>query len=306
MMVLRALFVALVLCVSGWTQSTSPALDLPARIERQMRSQFVIQPEMKVIIGAFHPSGFPGYDAFTATFGANENKREYEFLLSADRKTMMRVFHVDLDKDPNLEIMKHISLTGRPTRGARDAKVVAVVYDDLECPFCARLHGTLFPGLLQEYGDRIQFVYKDFPLQDIHPWALHAAVDAGCLAAQSADAYWDFADYVHANQKLISGPKGSTGWNATLDRLTTAQGKKHNLDAPALQACVKAQDDTAVRASQQEGQQLGVVGTPEMFVNGRKVEGAPTIENLRASFDRALQDAGVAAPDSQSAATDKK
>jgi protein-disulfide isomerase len=219
---------------------------------------------------------------------------------------MMRVFHVDLDKDPNLEVMKHIDITGRPTRGAKDAKVVAVVYDDLECPFCARLHGMLFPTLLQEYGDRIQFIYKDFPLEDVHPWAVHAAVDAGCLAAQSADAYWDFADYVHANQKLVSGPKGSKGQNATLDRLTIAQGKKHTLDAAALQSCVKAQDEKAVRISQKEGEKMGVTATPEMFVNGRKVDGALPIENLRAAFDRAVQDAGLAATDQKASAAEAK
>jgi protein-disulfide isomerase len=305
MVALRALLMSLLLCLGCLAQANPPA-DLAAKIERQMRAQFVIQPERKVTVGPLRPSDFPGYQSLTVTFGANDNKQEFEFLLADDRKTMMRVFHVDLDKDPFLDVMKQIDVSGRPTRGAKDAKVVAVVYDDFECPFCARMHGMLFPTLFKEYGDRIQFIYKDFPLEDVHPWAVHAAVDAGCLAAQSADAYWDFADYVHANQKEISGPKGSVGQNATLDRLTTAQGKKHNLDATALQACVKAQDEKAVRASQKEGEKMGVSATPEMFVNGRKVDGALPIENLRAAFDRALQDAGLTPVEHKSTSADTK
>jgi protein-disulfide isomerase len=105
---------------------------------------------------------------------------------------------------------------------------------------------------------------------------------------------------------LVSGPKGSKGQNATLDRLTTAQGKKHNLDAVALQSCVRAQDEKAVRVSQKEGEKMGVSATPEMFVNGRKVDGALPIENLRAAFDRAIQDAGLAPTDQKASAGDAK
>ncbi|MBI3644462.1 MAG: thioredoxin domain-containing protein, partial [Acidobacteriales bacterium] len=188
--------------------------------------------------------------------------------------------------------------------GAKDAKVVAVNYDDFQCPFCARMHSALFPTLLKEYGDRVLFIYKDYPLDDIHPWAIHAAVNANCLAAQNADAYWDFADYVHGNQKVITNAKGPGARNATLDKLATAQGRKHNLDATKLQACVKAQDDKAVRASQKEGEKIGVSATPEMFVNGRKVDGALPIETLRAVFDNALRDAGVAPPEHKSASGD--
>jgi len=60
------------------------------------------------------------------------------------------------------------------------------------------MHQTLFPEIFKEYGDRVVFIYKDDPLSEIHPWAIHAAVDANCLAVQNVDAYWDFADYIHA------------------------------------------------------------------------------------------------------------
>ena len=53
---------------------------------------------------------------------------------------------LDLSKDPFAEVMKKIDVNGRPTRGNSEAKVVAVNYDDFECPFCSRMHQTLFPS----------------------------------------------------------------------------------------------------------------------------------------------------------------
>jgi protein-disulfide isomerase len=132
-------------------------------------------------------------------------------------------------------------------------------------------------------------------LEEIHPWAIHAAVDASCLLAQNNDAYWDYADYLHGNQESIKG-KGRDGWNPELDKLAMLQGQKHNLDATKLQACIKAQDDKSVRASMREGDLVGVDATPTMFVNGQKLDGAVPAEDVRIALDQALRDAGVAPP----------
>jgi protein-disulfide isomerase len=299
----RVLLVAFLACIGCAAQTSSPSpAEVTRLLEPKVRSIFSIPPQMKVIVSPLRPSEIPGYDALTVTFGEAENKRDFDFLLAKDNKTLLRVFHIDLNKDPYADVMKSIDVSGRPTRGAKDAKVVAVTYDDFQCPFCARMHAFLFPTLLEEYGDRILFIYKDFPLEDIHPWALHAAVNANCLAAQNIDGYWDFADYVHGHQKEINTAKGSSMQNAALDKLATAQGTKHNLDATRLQACIKTQDTTAVRVSQVEGQKLGLVATPQTFVNGRKIDGALPIEDLRAAFDNALRDAGVAPPEHKPAA----
>ena len=203
---------------------------------------------------------------------------------------------LDLSRDPFVEVMKKIDVSNRPTRGDAKAKVVAVNYDDFECPFCSRMHQTLFPQLLKEYGDRVTFIYKDFPLAEIHPWATHAAVNANCLAAQNKDAYWDFADYIHANQGEVNSEKSHDAQFAALDRIATTQGQKHSLDGPKLQACIKAQQDDAVKASVHEGEGLGIEATPTMFVNGEKVDGALPVGELRAVLDRALVQAGVPTP----------
>jgi len=163
---------------------------------------------------------------------------------------------------------------------------------------------------------------------------VHAAVDANCLSAQNNDAYWDYADYLHRNREEVNkeykekgraaanaatekhfkkddteaeyNEKGLAAANAALDKLATLQGEKHSLDGVKLQACIKAQDDKAVRASMKEGDQIGVSATPAMFVNGAKVDGALPIEKLRPILDRALLDAGVAIPDHKPASADAK
>ncbi len=210
----------------------------------------------------------------------------------------------DLTTDPYADTMKKIDVSGRPTRGNKDAKVTVVNYDDFECPFCSRMHSTLFPGLFKEYGDRVLFIYKDYPLEEIHPWAVHAAVNANCLASQNVDAYWDYADYLHGNQDSISNQKGADARNAELDKLATLQSQKHNLDAAKLQACIKAQDEKAVRASMHEGDAAGVEATPTMFVNGQKLDGALPAEDVRSALDQALKDAGVAPPEHKASATE--
>ncbi len=314
--------------------TTSAPPDVVRLLERQVRSTYSVPAEVRVNIGPLRPSEFPNYDALTITFVNDSKKQDFEFLLAKDRKTLLRMTRIDLTKDPYADVAKKIDVTGRPTRGAKDAKVVAVNYDDFECPYCARMHANLFPTILKEYGDRVLFIYKDYPLDEIHPWAIHAAVDANCLAAQNTDGYWDFADYVHGNQGEVdkeykeksraasnaalaahrsrdeadkeSKAKGLEAAGAVLDKLATEQGQKHNLDAAKLQACVKAQDDKAVKASQSEGDKVGVNATPAMYVNGQKIDGAVAIEDLRAVLDGALRDAGLAPPEHKPAPPEAK
>ena len=284
------------ICLGCAAQSAPP--DLTRKIERQVRSYYKIPAEVHVLIGPLSPSAdWPNYDSLTVTVDNEGKKQDLSFLISKDRNSMMRMVKFDLNKDPFAEVMSKINVSGRPTRGAKSSKVVVVNFDDFECPFCSRMHQVLFPEILKEYGDRVTFVYKDYPLVEIHPWATHAAVDANCLAAQNGDAYWDFADYIHANQHEVSNEKTPGARLEALDKLTMLQGQKHNLDGVKLQSCIKAQDESAVKTSEKEADAIGVEATPTLFINGEKIDGAVPISELRASLDRALKDAGLPVPD---------
>ena len=292
----RSLLILLLVCLGCVAQSAPP--DVARKIEHQVRAFYTIPTEVKVTVGTINPSTeMPGYDAVSVNIDGGDGKqKDYKFLLSKDRGTMLRVTKFDLTKDPFAEVMSKIDVTGRPSRGAKSAKVVAINFDDFECPFCSRMHQTLFPEIFKEYGDRVNFIYKDDPLTEIHPWALHAAVDANCLAAQNGDAYWDFADYIHANKHEVDTEKTPAARFDTIDKMTMLQGQKHYVDAAKLQSCVKAQNEDAVRASMKEADGLGVNGTPALFINGQKIDGAVPISQVRAALDAALKDAGEPVP----------
>jgi protein-disulfide isomerase len=290
----RSFLVLVLICLGCSAQSTSP--DTAKAIERQVRSYYKLPPDVQVSIGPVRSSEFANYDAVKLTFSKGTRKDEYDFLLSKDNKTLVKMTKLDLTKDPNAEIMKKMDVRNRPTRGNKDAKVVVVNYDDFQCPFCSRMHQTLFPQIYKEYRDKVLFIYKDYPLAEIHPWATHAAVNANCLAALNNDAYWDYADYLHANQQTVSAQQGHDAQNAFLDRAAVLQGQQHGVDPAKLAACIKTQDDNAVKASVKEGDAVGVTATPTLFVNGEEMDGALPMAEVRAILDRALLEAGVQPP----------
>jgi len=292
----RSFLLLLVVCL-GCVGQSAPS-ELGQKIERQVRSFYKVPPEVKILVGAPSPSSeFPNYETVIVTVDSGGKKQDLTFVVSKDHLSMMRLTKFDLSKDPFAETMSKIDTSGRPTRGAKASKVVVVNFDDFECPFCSRMHQTLFPEILKEYGDRVTFIYKDYPLVEIHPWAMHAAVDANCLAAQNSDAYWDFADYIHANQHEVSNEKTPAARLEALDKLTMLQGQKHNVDVAKLQSCIKAQDESAVKASMKQGETVGVEATPTLFVSGAKIDGAQTVADMRAALDRALKDANLPVPD---------
>jgi protein-disulfide isomerase len=288
----------LLLCAgcSAQSNSTSVPPDLAQKVQRQVRVYFNIPPEVDIKLGPLTPSEFPNYDNMTISLSHGGKSQSVDFILSKDGKSLMRVTKMDLTKDPYVETMKKIDVAGRPVRGNPDAKVTIVNYDDFECPYCARMHTALMSEILPEYGDKIKIIYKDYPLLSIHPWAQHAANDANCLAQESGKGYWEFADYVHANQRAISGaqkdPHQAFG---ELDRITLDIGSKNGADATRLQACVKAQTDNIVKSSMAEGDSVGVSATPTVFVNGQRVEGADPDE-LKAAINQQLLAAGVQPP----------
>jgi protein-disulfide isomerase len=283
---------------------TSPVLtpQLNRRIEVLVRSQFDVPPNVDVTIGATSKSDFPGYDNLPITFSSHGKQTVVNFLLSTDGNTVARLERFDISKSPQ----DSISIQNRPLRGTPEAKITIVNFDDLQCPYCARMHEQLFPSTLDRYKGLIKFYYKDYPLVEIHPWAMHAAVNANCIADQSGDAYWRFVDYVHSHSEEVSGTAHDMQQAfKTLDKLTHEEGERSKLDLAKLDACVAKQDDSAIRASMKQGDSLGVNGTPTLFINGERISGALPQAQVWMAIDRALREAGVQPPP-QVAETEKK
>lgn len=287
---------ALGLAVGCKAQSAASATQdaaLNRRIEVMVRSQFSIPPEVSIALGARTPSQISGYNTLPITLSHGSTKKVIDFLISTDNAKLARLETFDLAKDP----VFNIDIAGRPIRGNPDAKVTVVNFDDLECPYCARMHSSLFPSTMDRYKDKVRFVYKDDPLTDLHPWAMHAAVDANCLAAESGQVYWNFVDYVHAHGQEINGEdRNLTKSFAALDRIARDEAALAKLNASKLDACLAKQDETQVRASAKEAEALGVDGTPALFIDGERINGALPAEQVWLVIDRALRADGIEPP----------
>ncbi len=303
----RPVWLIVLFCLGCSAQSLSPEVN--QRIERQVRAHFKVPDAVTITLGVPKPSEFSGYDTLPITFDGLGQKNTYDFLLSKDGKKLLRLTDIDITPDAyaktlaqaaetqraHAEVMKKINVAGRPWRGAASPKVTIVVYDDFQCPYCATMYKSLFADSMKEYADRVRIILKDFPLVEIHPWAKHAAIDSNCLAEQSNDAFWDFADYVHTKQNEISGPNRDLAASIVrLDHEALEAGKKHNVDGNILQSCLKSQPDTQLNASVKEAESLGVSSTPTLFINGNEVSGALTESELRQQIQTTLRNSELA------------
>lgn len=278
-------------------QKLSP--EASRRVEVMIRSRSQMPPDYTVQVGTPKPSDIGGFSTLPVTYGnAPGSTRTLDFLISNDGKTLAQMNRFDLTEDPK----QKVNIAGRPGRGGPESAPVLIVgFDDLECPFCAKMHTEMFPALLERYKDQVRVVYRDFPLVEIHPWAMHAAVDSNCLASQSGKAYWSYVDYVHAHGAEINGSGPAAALDKvkqTLDKLALDEGTKQKLDQPELAACILKQDTTKVNASIMDAsaEALRVDSTPTLFINGERVEGVLPMSTIYTIVDRALVAAGQTPP----------
>lgn len=280
-------------CVAFAQSAATDEAAFERRIEILVRRQFHVPSQYQVVFGARHASRFSGFDELPLTLTSEGKSTEVTFLISADNKTLARLESFDIAAETQPEI----DLAGRPVRGDAAAPVTVVVFDDLECPVCARMHAELFPATQAHYAGKVRFVYKDNPLVELHPWAFHAAVDGGCLAQASGDAYWAYVDYVHTHVEDVSGrDRNVKNSFAALDNIARGKAIDAGLDMTALNACLERQDETAVRGSTREAESLGLHFAPAIYVNGERVDGYVPEAVLWQVIDRALRAAGVEPP----------
>jgi len=303
---LPASLLALTLATAGCHAQAPSATGQPLtpaeqhRVELLLRQKANLPPASTVHLGPRTTSEIPGYDTITVSFSAEgKESKPANFLISKDGKTLAQFSKYDLAADPRTLI----AADGRPSRGGpASAPVIIVGFDDLECPFCAQLHASIFPAITQRYGDKVRIVYKDFPL-DQHPWALHAAVDVNCLGAQSPNGYWNLVDYIHAHASDFGADPKDPKADKTLpradeqlDKLTREQGQFQKADMPKLEACLTKQDAAAIQASKKIGEGLNIDSTPTLFINGNKIDGAVPLDFLFGEIDDALRAEGVQPP----------
>jgi protein-disulfide isomerase len=163
--------------------------------------------------------------------------------------------------------------------GQDDAKVKVILFTDFQCPFCKQVHETVITQMLKEYGDKVQLVFKNYPLP-IHSLALPAALAGECANAQGKFA--PFADKIFSTQAVWGKLKDASGTFKTYAAqlgLKTAEFNKC-LDSKQFQ--------TQVDSTLAEGQKFGIQGTPAMFINDQFQNGMVKYEDLKSIIDREL------------------
>ena len=193
------------------------------------------------------------------------NSAKERFLSMLREKTAV---HITLEP-PRLAITD----TGHPSKGPAEAPVVIVEFSDFQCAFCQRARPTV-RQVLAEYGDRVRYVYRHYPLPN-HPNARPAAEASACANEQGR--FWPYHDQLFANPSKLA--------ENDLRAYAAAVG----LDAEKFDACFTGRRfKNQVDADMKEADEAGVSGTPAFFINGRSLEGAQPFEAFKRIIDEEL------------------
>ena len=159
---------------------------------------------------------------------------------------------------------------GAPTLGKSDSPVTLVEFSDFQCPYC-QASAPVLKQLAKKYADKVQIVYRQYPIPSLHPFAFKAA--EASLCANDQGKFWDMHDAMFQDQKKL----------AVSDLKATA--RRLGMNGKEFDACLDAgRHVEQVQNDQREGERIGVSGTPAMYINGRYVEGGSvpysTLESL--------------------------
>ena len=235
-----------------------------ARVEAYLRNLYAWGPDFDVKVGPPKPSPIPDLLELSVTVSMGGQSDTATVYVSKTGNFLLRGELTDMSADPFADIKSKLHVGNSPSMGPADAKVTLIEFADFECPSCRQLDLVL-RELLPQHPE-VRLVFKHYPLTDIHPWAMTAAIASQCVYQQNPAAFWKFHDAVFDAQDVIS-PENV--WDKLLD-LVTQEG----LNVDAYKSCI-ANPDTANQVKQtiEEGHALKVTATPTTFVNARRVVG---------------------------------
>lgn len=271
---------------SATTSSSSASQQTPIQktIEAYLRHLYAFGPDMLVTVSAPRETEVPGLLETTVSVKNGDSSEDAKFYISKDGKYLIRGDISDLGKDPLTENRALMDLKDAPSLGDAKAPVTVVEYSDFECPVCRNLHDVM-RGILQNYP-QVRVVFKDFPIESLHPWARTAALAGRCAYQQNQAAFWKMYDSIYDNQEVISA---ENAWAKMAD-----YAAQSGLNAEAFRSCMASPEaGAAVDASRANGQKLDVNSTPTVFVNGRRIVGAdPRLLEQYIQYEAGQQKAG--------------
>jgi protein-disulfide isomerase len=256
-------FLCLVLSPLANAQQLPP--NTQKSIESFLRNYYALGSEFTITIGAAKPVGSSGLSEVSIDVKSNDGSDTVKMFLTADGRYLLRGELNDLTVDPLAENIAKFDLKGAPVYGDPKAPITLVEYGDFECPVCRNFHDAV-RGLLPKYP-QVKLIFKDFPIDQIHPWARTAALAGRCAYQQDPKAFWKIYDLIYDNQDVVSA---SNAYDKMLDFAGRA-----GLNTDTFKSCLSGPQAVAeVDASIANGKLLDVRSTPTIFVNGRRLAGA--------------------------------
>ena len=234
-------------------------------VEAYLRNLYAFGSDTSLKVAPPKDIGVEGLLEVEVEVKIGENHQTGKVYVTKDGKYMFRGELSELSKDPTAEARAQLQTKDSPSLGPANASVTLVEFSDFECPVCRSLHDAL-RGLLPNYP-QVRVVFKDYPLEQIHPWARTAALAGRCAYQQNPKAFWKMYDLIYDNQDIISA---ENAWSKMTDFASQSE-----LNADSLKACMASPEaGAAVDASRANGVLLEVGSTPTIFVNGRRLVGA--------------------------------
>ena len=259
------LFALVALAASGASAQQPVSAETQKNIETFLRNYFALGPDIKITVGTPKEIGNSGLSEVAIDVKSPEGSDTVKMYLTKDGRYLLRGELNDLTSDPLAENIAKFKLSNAPVLGDPKATITIVEYSDFECPVCRSLHDVL-RGLLPKYP-QVKVVFKDFPLEALHPWARSAAIAGRCAYQQDPKAFWKLYDLIYDNQDIISA---SNAWDKMLE-----YAGRSGLNVDTFKSCMSSpQASGEVDGSLTNGKELDVRSTPTVFVNGRRINGA--------------------------------
>ena len=241
-----------------------------------------------LLIGVVILVGVASFFAGSYTSNWNSNQITAEDLDESIAKLELKLLQNQLPTKQAVEPVR-ISIGNDPIIGNPDAPITIIEFSDFQCPFCARFHTQTLPLILEEYIEqgKVKLVFKEFPIQSIHPNALPASIAAEC--ANDQNKFREMHDMLFEKQN---------DWNKleTVDALSmfSQYASGIQLDEELFDSCLTSgKHISEIKKDLDEGREYGVSGTPGFFVGNDQIgfvelKGAQPFESFKKIIDAQL------------------
>jgi protein-disulfide isomerase len=246
------------------TSTANPTLPSEATANGFLKSMFGWNQELSWKVVEIKPSEAPGIAQVTAVFNTPKGSQVVRIYVTPDQKYAFMAELVPFGAHPFAETQETLKAASGPTEGPQDAPVTIVEFGDLECPACKAAQLSI-AKLLQE-EPKVRLIFQNYPLDQIHPWALAAAKYVDCVARANNQAAVKFIATTYDHQEEVN-PQNA-------DQILKGFVKDSGGDPEAIAACVaKPETSKRVEESVALGHKLDVTSTPTFFINGRRMVG---------------------------------